>query len=83
MEPKEKAKELIELFSDFVDYQGDDCINEIEKILVNAKNCARISVKESIEVLEENSMYLGFHYYKVVEFYEKVLREIDSYENES
>jgi hypothetical protein len=83
MEAKEKAKELIELFSDFVDYKDDDCINEIEKILVNAKHCARISVNEAIEVLEENSMYLGFHYYKVVEFYEKVLLEIDYYENES
>jgi hypothetical protein len=81
MEAKEKAKELIELFSDFVDYKDDDCINEIEKILVNAKHCARISVNESIKVLEENSMYLGFYYYKVVEFYEKVLREIDYYEN--
>ena len=46
--PKEKAIELIEKFECLVDYQGDDCFTEREKMLINAKRCALIAVDEII-----------------------------------
>lgn len=81
MEPKEKAKELINLFCDFADYQEDDCFTERQKLLINAKHCARASVNDSIKTLHQESVYLGFHYYKVIEYYEEVLIQIDLHEN--
>lgn len=48
MTPKEKSKELVEKFECYVDYQGDDCFNEREKMLINAKRCALIAVDEII-----------------------------------
>ena len=49
MTRKLKAKELIEKFECYVDYQGDDCFNEREKMLINAKKCALIAVDEIID----------------------------------
>lgn len=54
MNPKEKAKQLIEKFEPLVDYQNDDCLTEREKILKNAKQCALIAVDLAIE-------YSDFH----------------------
>lgn len=50
MEYIEKALELINKFEDFVDYEGDDCFTEREKMFINAKNCALITVEEVIKV---------------------------------
>lgn len=50
MEEIEKALELINKFEDFVDYEGDDCFTEREKMFINAKNCALITVDEVIKV---------------------------------
>lgn len=50
MTPKEKAIDLIEKFENYVDYQGDDCFNEREKMLINAKRCALIAVDEIINL---------------------------------
>ena len=44
MTPKEKAIELVEKFECYVEYQGDDCFTEREKMLINAKRCALIAV---------------------------------------
>ena len=44
MTPKEKAIELVEKFECYVEYQGDDCFTEREKMLINAKQCALIAV---------------------------------------
>jgi hypothetical protein len=49
MTPKEKAIELISKLKPFADYQEDDCFNQIEKMLINAKHCALIAVDEIIE----------------------------------
>jgi len=49
MTRKLKAIELIEKFECYVDYQGDDCFNEREKMLINAKKCALIAVDEIID----------------------------------
>ena len=49
MEAKEKAIELIEKFECLVDYQGDDCFTEREKMLINAKQCALIAVDEILK----------------------------------
>ena len=48
MEAKLKAEELVEKFECYVDYQGDDCFTEREKMLINAKRCALIAVDEII-----------------------------------
>ena len=50
MEAKEKAIELISKFKPFADYQEDDCFNQIEKMLINAKHCALIAVDEIISI---------------------------------
>lgn len=50
MTPKEKAKELISKFEPYVDYQSDDCFNEQEKMLINAKQCVIICVDEIIDI---------------------------------
>lgn len=49
MTPKLKAEELVEKFECYVDYQGDDCFNEREKMLINAKRCALITVDEILK----------------------------------
>lgn len=48
MSPKEKAKELVERFKPYSDYQEDDCFSEVERMLINAKQCALIAVEELI-----------------------------------
>ena len=50
---KQKAKDLVEKFKPFVDYQSDDCFNEQEKMLINAKQCALIAVETVINFLQE------------------------------
>jgi len=52
MTPKEKAVELISKFKPYADYQEDDCFNQIEKMLINAKQCALIAVDEIIKTLK-------------------------------
>ena len=46
MTPKEKAKELVDRFSNYVDYTECDLLNERETMLKNAKQCALICIDE-------------------------------------
>lgn len=70
MTPKEKAIELISKFKPYADYQEDDCFNQIEKMLINAKQCALIAVEEILDIAE---------FYNDVEFiwWEEVKQEIE------
>ena len=67
---KEKAIELISKFKPYADYQEDDCFNQIEKMLINAKQCALIAVEEILDIAE---------FYNDVEFiwWEEVKQEIE------
>lgn len=73
MTPKEKAKELIEKFDPLVDYQDDDCLNEREKMLKNAKQCALIAVREILKLYKKVSI-------ETLAFYAEVETEIENYE---
>ena len=55
MTPKEKAGDLINKYEPYVDYQEDDCFNEQQKILINAKQCAIICVDEIISEYQSMS----------------------------
>lgn len=55
MKHKEKAEELVKNFSTYVDYQEDDCFSEREKMMINAKNCALIAVKEILQLFEDTN----------------------------
>jgi hypothetical protein len=66
MEPKLKAIELVEKFEPYVEYQGDDCFTEREKMLINAKRCALIAVDEIINSINPFGMFLGKEYWKEV-----------------
>ena len=70
MTPKEKAVELVSKFKPFADYQEDDCFNQIEKMLINAKKCALIAADEILFIVD---------YYNDVEFiwWEEVKQEIE------
>lgn len=69
MNPKEKASDLIEKFEPFVDYKGDDCFTEREKIFINAKRCAFILVNE----------ILNIEFYEVRNYWLEVKQEIENY----
>jgi hypothetical protein len=73
MTPKEKAVELISKFKPYADYQEDDCFNQIEKMLINAKQCALIAVDEIIENDKKNYGTDGF----VVNYWQEVKQEIE------
>jgi len=53
MNVKEKIEKLILDFSPYVDYEGDDILSEQEKMFKNAKECARINVKNEYYWLRE------------------------------
>ena len=74
MTPKDKAIELISKFKPFADYQEDDCFNQIEKMLINAKQCALIAVEELIK--EENKYNNGSFYPS--NYWQKVKQEIEN-----
>jgi hypothetical protein len=66
--PKDKAIELVEKFEPYVEYQGDDCFTEREKMLINAKQCALIAVDEMMKIA----------YYEYMEsYYLEVKSEIE------
>lgn len=69
MTPKEKCDELVDKFSDFADYQGDDCFTEREKMLINAKQCALICVDEILE--------LPFEFESERKYWQQVKTEIE------
>ena len=74
MTPKQKAIELIEKFECLVDYQGDDCFTEREKMLINAKQCALIAVDEILNYIgEEDTIYPSPQF----EFWKEVKEEIN------
>ena len=50
MKANEKAIELVERFKPYSDYNEDNCFNEVEKMLINAKHCALIAVDEIINI---------------------------------
>lgn len=74
MKAKEKAIDLIEKFENYVDYQGDDCFNEREKMLINAKRCALIAVDEILNYIdEEDTIYPSPQF----EYWQDVKQEIN------
>jgi hypothetical protein len=84
MTPKEKAIELIEKFEPYVEYQGDDCFTEREKMLINAKQCALIAVDEIInEIYKSSSLdtyYLNndkMNEVEAINYYKEVKQEIE------
>ena len=48
MTPKQKAKEMVEYFSPYADYQECDLFTQRQNMEINAINCARLSVNEII-----------------------------------
>ena len=74
MTPKDKAIELVEKFEPYVEYQGDDCFTEREKMLINAKRCALIAVDE---ILHSHSHVFNGIKPSVYEFYNDVKNEIE------
>lgn len=72
MSTKEKAVELISKFKPFANYKEDDCFNQIEKMLINAKQCALIAVDEIIKDRERLKDALFYN----SEYWEKVKIEI-------
>ena len=74
MTPKEKAQELVDLFSTYVDYQSDDCLNERQKMLINAKQCALISVDEILNI--DNIKPYILHK-EIIKYYIEVKKEIE------
>ena len=84
MEPKEKALELVEKFENYVDYQGDDCFNEREKMLINAKNCALIAVDEIVNNIYKSSSLEKYHInndtmneVEAISYWQEVKQEIE------
>ena len=65
MTAKEKAKELIEKFEPFADYNQCGLFTEMERMTINAKKCALISVDEILNIL--NPMALDYEYWEEVE----------------
>lgn len=53
MTAKEKAIKLVEKFEPYVNYQKDDLINEIERMRINAKQCALICVDEILTFIKD------------------------------
>ena len=80
MEAKLKAKEIIEKFECYVDYQGDDCFTEREKMLINAKRCALIAVDEILKSHYGLYSWINKATYK---YWVEVKEAIISYENNS
>lgn len=73
---KEKAKELIEKFEPFADYNECDLLTERETMLKNAKQCASITVDEIIKeygTLPHFGELYGFN----IEYWEEVKNEIE------
>ena len=74
MTAKEKAKELVDSFSPYSDYNECDVFTQRENQLKNAKQCALICVDEFIDALSFNSSPTAEG---LTEFYEKVKQEIN------
>ena len=53
MTPEEKAEKLVDKFSSYADYTADDCFNEKQKMIINAKNCALVLANEIVNELSE------------------------------
>ena len=62
MTAKEKAKELIEKFEPYADYQECDVFTERERLLINAKQSALISVTEILNLLNSTSFEWSYWY---------------------
>jgi len=71
MTPKEKAKELVDKFDNYVeteDFFGDS------RVLENSKQCALIAVDEILEALEKVAYWQSKGQFK---YYEEVKQEIE------
>ena len=82
MTPKEKAKELIEMFIFFASNEGtteDGFIYSDEMQMFNAKQCALIAVDEILNNfgLTCNGQTF-FTEYRAVEFWQEVKKEIEN-----
>jgi hypothetical protein len=80
MTPKEKAIELISKFKPFADYQEDDCFNQIEKMLINAKQCALIAVDEIDNIYQKLTPKDNPYFYLFqLEYWQEVKQEIEKF----
>lgn len=86
MSPKEKAIELVERFKPYSDYQEDDCFSEVERMLINAKQCALIAVDEILncpamndceQVKYSDGSYAREYYEVPNKYWSKVKQEIE------
>ena len=75
MTAKEKAKELIEKFEPYADYQECDVFTERENMLKNAKQCALIAVDEMIKYEDE---LIGYYCIDLT-YLKEVKEEIENY----
>lgn len=83
--PKEKAKELVEKFKDYVHgYVGGSMLSNYEypeRILSQAKECALITVEGILDTLKECWDEEGA--YKQYEYFDLVKKEIQNYEDDN
>jgi hypothetical protein len=78
MTPKEKAKELVEKFEDFADYHDCDVFTQIERLKINAKQCAFILVNEIIIELQNFAFNNDIEDYGIENYWEEVNEQIST-----
>jgi len=66
MEPKEKAKDLIEKFEPLADYNECDVFTQRENMLKNAIQCALIAVDEIIDAIDKSLINSDIEYWQEV-----------------
>jgi hypothetical protein len=71
MGPKEKAKELLEKFMEYVDHNSYTYLNSTQ----NAKQCSIIAIDE---IIKNNAEFLdGLRYHEELNYWEEVKQEIE------
>lgn len=76
MEPKEKARELIDKFEEFADDTECNVFTQSENRLKNAKECAIIAVNEILSINNERWYQLTG---SKETYYKEVKQEIENY----
>jgi hypothetical protein len=72
--PQEKAKELVDKFKTYADWNGFD----LKRGLINAKQCALIAVDEILDIIEDDGFtFAEYHDKKTIEYWFEVKQEIE------
>lgn len=71
MTPKEKARELVDSFKPYSDWNGFD----LQRELLNAKQCALIAVDEIIK--STPCKFDGYYYEQNFKYWQEVKQEIE------